>query len=154
MESVMQAIRAVRNRRAEMNVPPSKKATLYVVTQKQTAFQEGVPFILRLAYADEVLVSGEDPNGYEDMAGAVTADARLYMPMSQLVDVAKELDRISKELEKTQKNLAATEGSSPMRNLPPGLPEAVVHAEREKAEKFRALLAQLTESKARLEKLQ
>ena len=154
MESVMQAIRAVRNRRAEMNVPPSKKATLYVVTQKQTAFQEGVPFILRLAYADEVLVSGEDPNGYEDMAGAVTADARLYMPMSQLVDVAKELDRISKELEKTQKNLAATEGKLSNEKFTARAPEAVVHAEREKAEKFRALLAQLTESKARLEKLQ
>ena len=104
--------------------------------------------------ADEVLVSGEDPNGYEDMAGAVTADARLYMPMSQLVDVAKELDRISKELEKTQKNLAATEGKLSNEKFTARAPEAVVHAEREKAEKFRALLAQLTESKARLEKLQ
>ena len=154
MESVMQAIRAVRNRRAEMNVPPSKKATLYVVTQKQDAFQEGVPFILRLAYADEVLVSGEDPKGYEDMAGAVTADARLYMPMSQLVDVTKELERIAKELEKAQKNLAATEGKLSNEKFTARAPEAVVNAEREKAEKFRALVAQLTESKARLEKLQ
>ena len=154
MESVMQAIRAVRNRRAEMNVPPSKKATLYVVTQKQVAFQEGVPFILRLAYADKVLVSGEDPKGYEDMAGAVTADARLYMPMSQLVDVAKELDRISKELEKARKNLEATEGKLSNEKFTARAPEAVVNAEREKAEKFRALLEQLAESKARLEKLQ
>ena len=74
--------------------------------------------------------------------------------MSQLVDVAKELDRISKELEKTQKNLAATEGKLSNEKFTARAPEAVVHAEREKAEKFRALLAQLTESKARLEKLQ
>ena len=153
MESVMQAIRAVRNRRAEMNVPPSKKATLYVVTQKQTAFQEGIPFILRLAYADEVIVLDQDPLGYEEMAGAVTADARLYMPMQQLVDVAKELDRISKELEKAQKNLDMTEGKLSNEKFTARAPEAVVNAEREKADKLCALIAQLLESKSRLEAL-
>ena len=153
MESVMQAIRAVRNRRAEMNVPPSKKATLYVVTQKQTAFQEGIPFILRLAYADEVIVLDQDPQGYEEMAGAVTADARLYMPMQQLVDVAKELDRISKELEKAQKNLDMTEGKLSNEKFTARAPEAVVNAESEKADKLRALIAQLLESKSRLEAL-
>ena len=151
MEAVMQAIRAVRNRRAEMNVPPSKKATLYVVTQKPTAFQEGIPFILRLAYADEVIVMDADPQGYEDMAGAVTADARLYMPMKQLVDVAKELDRIARELEKAQKNLAVIEGKLSNEKFTARAPESVVNAEREKAEKLNALIAQLLESKVRLE---
>ena len=127
-------------------MPPSKKATLYVVTQKQVAFQEGVPFILRLAYADKVLVSGEDPKGYEDMAGAVTADARLYMPMSQLVDVAKELDRISKELEKARKNLEATEGKLSNEKFVSRAPEAVVNAEKEKAAKYRELIVKLEES--------
>ena len=153
MEAVMQAIRAVRNRRAEMNVPPSKKATLYVVTQKRAAFHEGAPFILRLAYADEVIVLGEDPQGYEDMAGAVTADARLYMPMKQLVDVAKELDRVVKELEKAQKNLAMTEAKLSNEKFTARAPEAVVNAEQEKAEKLRALIDQLMESKVRLETL-
>ena len=153
METVTQAIRAVRNRRAEMNVPPSKKATLYVVTQKPVAFREGIPFIQRLAYADEVVVLEEDPQGHEDMAGAITADARLYMPMDQLVDVAKELERISRELDKAGKNLTATEGKLSNEKFTAKAPEAVVNAEREKAEKLRALIAQLTESKARLEKL-
>ena len=75
-------------------------------------------------------------------------------PMSQLVDVAKELDRISKELEKARKNLEATEGKLSNEKFTARAPEAVVNAEREKAEKFRALLEQLAESKARLEKLQ
>ena len=119
MESVMQAVRSVRNRRAEMNVPPSKKATLYVVTQKEAAFRPGIPLIQRLAYADQVLVSDAAPEGYENMVEAVTSDARLYMPMSQLVDVAKELERVCRELEKTQKNLAAVEGSSPTKSSPP-----------------------------------
>ncbi len=153
MESVMEAIRAVRNRRAEMNVPPSKKATLYVVTQKQAAFREGVPFILRLASADEVIVLEQDPVGYEDMAGAITADAKLYMPMQQLVDVAKELERVNKELEKAQKNLSGIEGKLANEKFTARAPEAVVNAEREKAEKLRTLIAQLQESKERLEAL-
>ncbi len=153
MESVMEAIRAVRNRRAEMNVPPSKKATLYVVTQKQAAFQEGIPFILRLASADEVIVQETDPQGYEDMASAITADARLYMPMQQLVDVAKELERVNKELEKAEKNLSGIEGKLSNEKFTARAPEAVVNVEREKAEKLRTLIAQLQESKARLETL-
>ena len=153
MESVMEAIRAVRNRRAEMNVPPSKKATLYVVTQKQAAFREGIPFILRLASADEVIVLEQDPVGYEDMAGAITADAKLYMPMQQLVDVAKELERVNKELEKAQKNLSGIEGKLANEKFTARAPEAVVNAEREKAEKLRTLIAQLQESKERLEAL-
>ncbi len=150
MEAVMQAIRAVRNRRAEMNVPPSKKATLYVVTQKQEAFKEGIPFILRLAFADEVIVTDTDPEGYNDMAGAVTADAKLYMPMAQLVDVAKELERVEKELDKAQKNFSAIECKLSNEKFTSRAPEAVVKAEREKAEKLHTLISQLIESKDRL----
>ena len=55
MESIMQAIRAVRNRRAEMNVPPARRTTLYIVTEKQDLFSAGIPFITRLAYASRVV---------------------------------------------------------------------------------------------------
>ena len=154
MESVTQAIRAVRARRAEMNVPPSKKATLYVVTEKTAVFTQGIPFIQRLAYAGEVVVSSADPDGAGDMVSAVTADARLYIPLDQLVDVAGELTRVNRELEKAEKNLAATEGKLANEKFTARAPEAVVNAEREKAEKFRALIAQLTDSKQKLEKLQ
>ena len=153
MEAVTQAIRAVRARRAEMNVPPSKKATLYVVTEKTAVFTQGIPFIQRLAYAGEVVVSSADPDGAGDMVSAVTADARLYIPLDQLVDVAGELTRVNRELEKAEKNLAATEGKLANEKFTARAPEAVVNAEREKAEKFRALIAQLTDSKQKLEKL-
>ncbi len=150
MESVMRAIRAVRNRRAEMNVPPSRKSALYVVTAKREDFERGVPFIRRLAYADQVIVSGEVPEGHEGMVSCVTADAELFIPMEQLVDIEKELARVAKEMEKAQKALAAAEGKLKNENFTSRAPEAVVNAEREKAEKARALIAQLQETRKRL----
>ena len=150
MESIMNAIRAVRNRRAEMNVPPSKKCTLYIVTEKAELFAGGEGFITRLAYADEVKISATEPEGHESMASCVTHDAALYMPMNQLVDVEKELARIAKEKEKAEKMLASIRGKLNNEGFVAKAPEAVVNAEREKAEKFEALLKQLTESEARL----
>ena len=102
MESVMDAIRAIRNRRAEMNVPPSRKAALYVLTSKPQVYAEGEGFIQRLAYADTVTMLDKEPENLDGMVTIPTADAKLYIPMGQLVDVAKELDRISKELEEPQ----------------------------------------------------
>ncbi len=153
MESVMNAIRAVRNRRAEMNVPPSKKTALYVVTSKPDVFQEGRGFVERLAYAAEMTLCDAEPAGYEDMVCCTTVDAKLYIPMGQLVDVAKELERIEKEIAKNQKNLMATESKLQNEKFTARAPESVVNAEREKAEKFRAFIAQLEESKEKLKKL-
>ena len=153
MESVMNAIRAIRNRRAEMNVPPSKKAALYVCTDKPLVFTEGEGFIQRLAYADEVIILDAEPANLDGMVTCATADAKLYIPMGQLVDVAKELDRISKELEKARKNLAALEGKLSNENFVSRAPEAVVKAEKEKAERAKALISQLEESEASLKKL-
>ena len=153
MESIMNAIRAVRNRRAEMNVPPSKKTTLYIVTEKRDVFSAGVGFITRLAYADEAVVTDKKPTGHESMVQCVTHDAALYMPMNQLVDVQTELARIAKELEKTEKGLASVRGKLNNPAFTAKAPEAVVNAEREKAEKYEALLRQLRESEARLRSL-
>ena len=153
MESIMTAIRAVRNRRAEMNVPPSKKCTLYVVTQKQDVFRSGAGFMTRLAYADNVIVTGTEPEGHETMASCVTHDATLYMPMSQLVDVAKELERIAKEREKAQKGLSGIQAKLSNPGFAAKAPEAVVNAEREKALKYESLLKQLEESEQRLKAL-
>ncbi|MBO2527865.1 MAG: valine--tRNA ligase, partial [Clostridiales bacterium] len=153
MESIMNAIRSVRNRRAEMNVPPSKKCTLYIVTQKPEVFEAGKGFMTRLAYADEVVISAAEPEGHESMASCVTHDATLYMPMSQLVDVEKELERIAKEKEKTEKGLAGIRAKLGNEGFIAKAPEAVVAAERAKAEKLEALLKQLAESEARLKSL-
>jgi valyl-tRNA synthetase len=153
MESVMNAIRAIRNRRAEMNVPPSKKAELYVVTSKPAVFAEGEGFIQRLAYADRVTILQSEPENIEGMVCCTTADAKLYIPMGQLVDVAKELDRITKELEKAKKGLAAIEGKLSNDNFVSRAPEAVVAAEREKAAKMRDFISQLEQSEAAMKKL-
>ncbi len=153
MESVMEAIRAIRNRRAEMNVPPSKKAALFVLTNKPQVFSEGEGFLQRLAYADAVTVIDKEPENLDGMVTITTADAKLYIPMGQLVDVAKELERIEKELEKAVKNLSVIEGKLSNENFTARAPENVVNAEREKAAKARDLIQQLQESKEALQKL-
>ena len=153
MESVMGAIRAIRNRRSEMNVPPSKKAALFVLTAKPKIFIEGEGFIQRLAYADQVSLLEREPADLNGMVTITTADAKLYIPMGQLVEVAKELERISKELEKAKKNLASLEGKLNNVNFISRAPEAVVNAEREKAAKAKDLITQLEQSEAALKNL-
>jgi len=153
MESVMEAIRAIRNRRAEMNVPPSKKAALYVYTSKPNIFVEGEGFIQRLAYADQVFVLDKEPENLDGMVCCTTNIAKLYIPLGQLVDVAKELERIEKELEKAEKNLQSLESKLNNENFTSRAPEAVVADIREKAEKARDLITQLTESKIAMSKL-
>ena len=152
MESVMNAIRAIRNRRAEMNVPPSKKATLYVLTSNPQVFTEGEGFIQRLAYADRVELLEAEPANLDGMVTCATADAKLFIPMGQLVDIAKELERITKELDKARKNLASIQGKLSNEKFTARAPEAVVNAEREKAKKAADLIASLEESEAALKK--
>ncbi len=153
MESVMNAIRVVRNRRAEMNVPPSRKTTIYIVTEKQQTFAAGTGFMTRLAYADAVQVLSTEPEGYEAMVSCVTHDAKLYLPMNQLVDLDKELQRIAKEREKAEKGLGGIRNKLNNPGFVSKAPEAVVRAEQEKAEKYENLLQQLQKSEMRLRAL-
>ena len=153
MESVMAAIRAIRNRRTEMNVPPSKKAALFVLTAKPQVFHEGEGFLQRLAYADEVTLLDAEPANLDGMVTISTADAKLYIPMGQLVDVQKEIERITKELEAAKKFLTSLEGKLNNEKFVSRAPEAVVAAEREKAAKTADLIAQLSESLSAMQKL-
>ena len=153
MESVMEAIRAIRNRRSEMNVPPSKKAALYVLTSKPDVFREGEGFIERLAYADSVTLLDAEPADLNGMVTSATADAKLYIPMGQLVDIEKELERIAKELEKARKNLNSLEGKLSNENFVSRAPEHVVADIREKAQKARDLIAGLEQSEEAMKKL-
>ena len=150
MESVMNAIRSIRNRRAEMNVPPSKKSTLYVVSDKSEIFRQGTGFICRLAYADQVIICDSDPEGHENMVCVVTNDAKLYIPLEELIDFEKELARIEKEKANCLKQIAMFEGKLSNEAFVSRAPEKVVAEQREKLEKNRALLAQLEESEKRL----
>ncbi len=153
MESIMNAIRAIRNRRAEMNVPPSKKAELFVLANDPSIYVEGEGFIQRLAYADAVTILNTEPADLDGMVCITTADAKLYIPMGQLVDVAKELDRIAKELAKARQNLVMLEGKLSNEKFISRAPEAIVNAEKEKAAKARNLITQLEESEAALKNL-
>ena len=153
MESVMDAIRAIRARRAEMNVPPSKKAALFVLTNKPQIFAEGEGFIQRLAYADTVEMLTAEPENLDGMVTITTADAKLYIPMGQLVDLGKEIERITKELEKAKKFLSGLEAKLSNEKFVSRAPEAVVAAEKEKAAKTADLIAQLEESLAAMQKM-
>ena len=153
MESVMNAIRAIRNRRADMNVPPSKKAALYILAANPEIFAEGEGFIERLAYADQVTLLTKEPEELQSMVCCTTADAKLYIPMGQLVDVAKELDRVAKELEKARKNLQSIQGKLSNEKFTARAPETVVNAEREKAVRAQALILQLEQNEAMLKNL-
>ena len=136
-----------------MNVPPSKKAALHILTAKPRIFHEGEGFLQRLAYADVVTMLDKEPENLDGMVTITTSDAKLYIPMGQLVDVDKEVERITKELEAARKFLASVEGKLSNEKFISRAPEAVVNAEREKAQKQRDLIAQLTESLDALKKL-
>ena len=136
-----------------MNVPPSKKAALHIFTAKPQIFTEGEGFLQRLAYADEVKLLDTEPENLDGMVTITTSDAKLYIPMGQLVDVAKELDLIGKELEKNRKFLAGLESKLSNENFVARAPEAVVAAEREKAQKTKDLIAQLEQSELAMKKL-
>jgi len=142
-EMVMTAIKAVRARRSEMNVPPSRKAHLYIATDKKAAFEAGLSYISKLAYASEVTVSAQAPEGSEGMVSVITDNARMFMPMAELVDLDKERARINKELANAEKQLAAQIGKLSNQNFVTRAPEAVVNVEREKKAKLEALIENL-----------
>jgi len=142
-EMVMTAIKAVRARRSEMNVPPSRKAHLYIATDRKAAFEAGLSYISKLAYANEVSVSADAPEGSESMVSVITDNARMFMPMAELVDLEKERARINKELANAEKQLAAQIGKLSNQNFVTRAPEAVVNVEREKKAKLEALIENL-----------
>ena len=156
MELVMDAIRAVRARRSEMNVPPSKKAHLTVATLERDAFTAGIPFLKRLAHASDVTVEGTAAAGTSDQAAqagmveVITHAARLFMPLAELVDLDKERARVAKELKKNRAELEKLEAKLNNPGFVSKAPAQVVEAERERAEKLRALVEQLEQSAAAL----
>ena len=146
MEAVMDLIRAIRARRAEMNVPPSKKAELMIVTDQAGPYQQGLHFIQRLAYASNVTFPETAPVDVTGLVSVVTHDATAYLPLSELVDLAAERERIAKELEKAKNGLRITEGKLANEKFVAHAPENVVNAEREKVAKYQELIAKLEES--------
>ena len=143
---VMDAIKAVRARRSEMNVPPSRKSHLIIVTDKAKAFTDGEKFICKLAYASGVEVRAELPESTDGMVSVITDNARMFMPMAELVDLEKERARMEKELANAKKQLDGQNAKLANENFVSRAPEKVVNAEREKKAKLEALIENLEES--------
>ncbi len=154
-EKVMSAIKAIRNRRAEMNVPPSKKARVFVKTLNTGVFESGAMFIERLASASEVKVSGVAPQQGEDFSDAVqviTDSARIFIPLDELVDKEKELARLEKECKTCEKDIAMVEQKLSSQGFIEKAPQNVVEAERAKLEKHKERMEKIVESIAAFSK--
>ena len=150
MESLMDAVRAIRNRRAEMNVPPSKKAKVLILTEKKDTFSAGAGFFPKLAYASEIELIDAVPADASRMASVVTGDAQIYMPMGDLIDFEAERARLGKEKSKVEADIDFVMKKLNNPKFVDKAPEKVVAAEREKADKLREHLAKLEESIAAL----
>ncbi|MGE4548421.1 MAG: valine--tRNA ligase [Intestinibacillus sp.] len=150
METLMNAIRAIRNRRAEMNVPPSKKAKVIVQSEKRGTFDAGAVFFAKLSYASEIELADEAPADASKMVSVVTEDAQLYMPMNELIDFEKERARLTKEREKAESDLAFVLKKLENPGFTEKAPEKVVAVEREKADKARELISKLDAALAAL----
>ena len=145
-EKIMAAVKAVRVRRAEMGVPPSKKPNLIIVTDKKSVFESGKVYLSKLAYASEVEITDKMPDDPDKMVSCATNDCSMFMPLSELVDISKEIERIEKEIEKAKNVIKITEGKLANQNFVTKAPEHVVNLERDKITKANALIENLTET--------
>ena len=145
-EMIMDAVKAVRSRRADMNVPANKRPHLIIATDRGDVFRAGEVYLSKLAYAGAVTISAAVPESTDGMVSVVTDNARMFMPMAELVDLDKERERIAKELERARGNYQGQMNKLANENFVSRAPEAVVAAERDKAEKLLALIANLEES--------
>ena len=151
MERIMSAIKAVRNRRAEMNVAPSKKAKIFIETAYADTFEKGKVFFERLASASEVEV-GAKFDDMDDAVSIITESARMYIPMAELVDFQAEIARLQKEKAGVEKELAMVNGKLSNENFVSKAPAAVVEGQRQSKARLEEKLALLDESLQNLEK--
>lgn len=145
MEMIMDAIRAIRNRRAEMNVPPSKKALVQIETAKADVFTRGIPFFKRLAYAANVEI-GETLNPDEKSVTAVTNDAKIFIPLGDLVDLEAEKKRLDKEMAAASEKLERLEKKLANAGFVQKAPEKVVEQTKKEADTVREKIEMLRHS--------
>ena len=151
MEQIMTAIKAIRNRRAEMNVPPSRKAHLMIATKETAVFADAEPYFVRLASASGLEVGdGDEAFRTDGCVSIVTENATLYLPMAELVDLEAERKRLAKELENVEKRLQQINNKLANQGFLAKAPADVIEEQRanqrklaEKAELIRASLKNL-----------
>ena len=155
VETIKEAVRGIRTVRTSMNVPPSKKAKVFVVSEKaeiRTIFEDSKVFFGMLGYASEVFVQEDKTNIGEDAVSAVTADAVIYMPFAELVDIEKEIERLKKEEARLTKELARSNGMLNNEKFTSKAPKAKIEEERAKLEKYTAMMQQVQERLSALQK--
>ncbi len=150
MDRIMEAVRAIRNRRAEMNVPPSKKAKYYIATAHKDTFEKAGIFMQRLASCSEAEIG--DSFEIDDAVCIVTTDAKIYIPLGELVDFEKEIARLNKEKEKVLKDLEFIDKKLNNENFVAKAPKTVVDGQREAAQKLRDKIAMINESIEKFQK--
>ena len=141
VEMIKNAVRNIRNLRADMNVPPSKKASVYVVSEKEEVrrvFEDSKVFFATLGYASEVHVQADKAGIAEDAVSTVIPDAVIYMPFAELVDVEKEIARLEKEAGRLEGEIKRAKGMLSNERFVSKAPAAKVEAEKEKLEKYTA----------------
>ena len=155
VEIIKEAVRSIRNVRTGMNVPPSKKAKVFVVSEDEAireTFENGKVFFGTLGYASEVIVQADKAGIDEDAVSAVTSKAVIYMPFAELVDIEKEVERLHKEEEKLNKELARVKGMLSNERFVSKAPESKVAEEKAKLEKYTNMMEQVKERLKQLER--
>ena len=145
MEKIMASIRAIRNRRAEMNIPPSKKSKVFIETSNIATFSNGVDFVKRLAYANEVEVN-ESFGDLGNVVTIITDDARVYIPLGDLVDFDAEKKRLEKELATAEDKLEFINKKLNNPGFVNKAPEKVVQQNKDDAAKLEEKIAQIKKS--------
>ena len=148
VELIKEAVRSIRGVRTEMNVPPSKKATVYVVSEEKTVrdtFMNGKVFFATLAGASEVLVQGDKTGIADDAVSAVIHQAVIYIPFAELVDIEKEIQRLEKEEARLEKELARVNGMLSNERFISKAPQTKIDEEKGKLEKYTQMMEQVKE---------
>ena len=146
IETIKEAVRGIRGVRNEMNVPPSRKAGVFVVSEDQKIldiFTEGKLFFASLAYAGEVSMQRDKAGIPQDAVSVVIPGATLYIPFAELVDIAQEIERLQKEEKRLQGELARVDGMLSNEKFLSKAPEAKIREEREKREKYAQMMEQV-----------
>ncbi len=153
IETIKEAVRGIRNVRTSMNVPPSRRAAVYVVSEKgeiREAFEEGKLFFASLAWASEVNVQGDRSGIADDAVSVVIPGAVLYMPFAELVDLKQEKERLLKEEKRLQGELARVNGMLKNEKFLAKAPEAKIAEEKAKLEKYTQMMLGVQERLAQL----
>lgn len=146
MEMIMNAVKAVRNKRAEMNIPPSKKASMIIVTDKADVFSKGTMFFEKLASAATVTVCADKASVDENSVAVIVDGAQIFMPMGELVDAEKEIARLNEEKKKLIGEIKRVEGKLSNEGFVAKAPAKVVEEEKAKGEKYKQMLEKVEES--------